>query len=165
MIGWYKKIINWRGCGRKRSWPNLRAYSDICLEGLRKTTKCLSQNSLYPCRDLNLGHPEYESRMLTTFFLQLFLSFFFLQLFLSFFLYLVISLFSFLLLLFFCFPVALITYRTTQHRTKTNVHAGFELTIPATKRPTHTPQTARPPWPEPPGSEVRLFPGGRVMRE
>jgi hypothetical protein len=28
--------MNWKGCGRKKSWPNLRYYPGICLEGLRK---------------------------------------------------------------------------------------------------------------------------------
>jgi hypothetical protein len=31
--------MNWKGCGRKRSWPILMYYLGICLEGLRKTTK------------------------------------------------------------------------------------------------------------------------------
>jgi hypothetical protein len=31
------RIMNWKGYGRKRSWPNLRCYSSIRLEGLRKT--------------------------------------------------------------------------------------------------------------------------------
>jgi len=26
-------IVNWKGCGRKRSWYNLR-YVDVCLEKL-----------------------------------------------------------------------------------------------------------------------------------
>jgi hypothetical protein len=34
-----KKIINWKGYGRKWQWPNLRYYPDIFLEGLRKTMK------------------------------------------------------------------------------------------------------------------------------
>jgi hypothetical protein len=29
--------MNYRGCGRKRSWRNLKYYSDIFLKGLRKT--------------------------------------------------------------------------------------------------------------------------------
>jgi hypothetical protein len=33
--------LNWKGYGRKRSWPNLRCYPGICLERLRKTTKNL----------------------------------------------------------------------------------------------------------------------------
>jgi hypothetical protein len=36
--------MNLKGYGRKRSWPNLRYYPEIYLEGLRKTTK----NSGYP---------------------------------------------------------------------------------------------------------------------
>jgi len=32
-------MMNWKGCERKWSWPNLRYYPGICLEGLRKTTK------------------------------------------------------------------------------------------------------------------------------
>jgi hypothetical protein len=37
--------MNWKGCRRKRSLPDLRHYWGICLEGLRKTTKNLSQDS------------------------------------------------------------------------------------------------------------------------
>jgi hypothetical protein len=32
-------IIHFKECGKKRSWPNLRHYPGIWLEGLRKTTK------------------------------------------------------------------------------------------------------------------------------
>jgi hypothetical protein len=32
-------VTNWKGCGRKWPWPNLRYYPEICLEGLRRTTK------------------------------------------------------------------------------------------------------------------------------
>jgi hypothetical protein len=31
-----------KGCGRKRSWTNLRYYPGICLEKLRKATKKIS---------------------------------------------------------------------------------------------------------------------------
>jgi hypothetical protein len=54
------------GFGRKRSWPNLRNYPGIRLEGLRKTTEHLSQDSRSPRRDLKPGHPEYEARVLTS---------------------------------------------------------------------------------------------------
>jgi hypothetical protein len=30
-------MVNWTGCGRKQLWPNLRYYTGICLEQLRKT--------------------------------------------------------------------------------------------------------------------------------
>jgi hypothetical protein len=35
--------VDLTGCGRKRSWPNLRQYLDICPDGLRgkKTEKPL----------------------------------------------------------------------------------------------------------------------------
>jgi hypothetical protein len=46
------------------------AYSrycpDICLKGLKKTTKDLSQDSLSPVLDMNRGLPEYEAGVLTT---------------------------------------------------------------------------------------------------
>jgi hypothetical protein len=38
--------MNYKCCGRKRSWPNLRYYPDICLAGLKNTAKNLSQDSL-----------------------------------------------------------------------------------------------------------------------
>jgi hypothetical protein len=44
----------------------LRYYPGIRLEGLRKTTKILNQDSLSPGRDLNPGPPEYEAGVLTT---------------------------------------------------------------------------------------------------
>jgi hypothetical protein len=43
----------------------LRHCPDICLEGLRKTTKHLSQDSRSPNRDLNLVALEYEAGVLT----------------------------------------------------------------------------------------------------
>jgi hypothetical protein len=58
--------MNWKGCGRKRSCPDLRYYPVICLEGLRKTTKNLSQDRRSLGRDLNPGPPEYEAGVLTT---------------------------------------------------------------------------------------------------
>jgi hypothetical protein len=53
------------GSRRKRSWPNLKYYPGICLEGTRKTTKSLSQDSQSPGPDLNPGPTEYEG-VLTT---------------------------------------------------------------------------------------------------
>jgi hypothetical protein len=32
-------MMNWKGFGKKRSWPILRPYPGIRIEGLRKTTK------------------------------------------------------------------------------------------------------------------------------
>jgi hypothetical protein len=59
-------MMNWKGYGRKRSWPNLRCYPEICLEGLRNATKNLGQNSQSSVRDVNSGLAEYEAGMLTT---------------------------------------------------------------------------------------------------
>jgi hypothetical protein len=56
---------NWKGCGRKRLWPNLRYYPGICLDGLSNTTKILSQDSRSPDRDLNPKPPECEAGVLT----------------------------------------------------------------------------------------------------
>jgi hypothetical protein len=53
------RMTNWKGCWRKRPWPNLRYYPGILLEGLRKTTK--TQDSRYPGRDMNPGTHEYEA--------------------------------------------------------------------------------------------------------
>jgi hypothetical protein len=33
--------MNWKGCERKRYWPNLRHYLGICMEGLWKSAKIL----------------------------------------------------------------------------------------------------------------------------
>jgi hypothetical protein len=55
----------------KRYWEeevvgNLKHFPVILLEGLRKTTKYLSQDSRSPGRKLNHGPPEYEAGVLTT---------------------------------------------------------------------------------------------------
>jgi hypothetical protein len=44
-------IMNWKGYGRKQSWPNLRYYPQISLKGQRKTTNSLGIAS--PDHDLN----------------------------------------------------------------------------------------------------------------
>jgi hypothetical protein len=46
---------------RKWSSPNLRHYSGICLKGLRKITKNLSEDSQSLNQDLNLEPPIYEA--------------------------------------------------------------------------------------------------------
>jgi hypothetical protein len=52
--------MNWKGCGRKQSWPNLRYNSIICLEGLTKTMKNLNQDSWSLGQYVNLGCPKYK---------------------------------------------------------------------------------------------------------
>jgi hypothetical protein len=44
----------------------LTYYPSIFVDGLRKTTKNLSQDSRYPDRDLNPGSPECEAEVSTT---------------------------------------------------------------------------------------------------
>jgi hypothetical protein len=59
--------MNWKGYGRKWSWPNLRYYPRISLEVLRKTMENLSQYSWTLGQDLNLGpKKKYEGAVLTT---------------------------------------------------------------------------------------------------
>jgi hypothetical protein len=58
-------MMNLKGYARKLSPPNLRSYPGICLEGLRKTTKTLIQDSRSQGRDLNPVPPEYEAGLLT----------------------------------------------------------------------------------------------------
>jgi hypothetical protein len=59
-------MMNWRECERKWWWPNLRYYPNFFREGLRITTKNLSQNSQFKSRDLKSGPSKYEATVLTT---------------------------------------------------------------------------------------------------
>jgi hypothetical protein len=59
-------MMNMIQYGRKQLSPNLRYYPGIFLEGLRKTTKNLRQDSQSQGRDLNMGPTEYEAGVLTT---------------------------------------------------------------------------------------------------
>lgn len=58
--------MNRKGCGRKWAWPNLGSYIGVCLQGLRKSPKDLSQYSLYVGQDLSFVSPEYEAGVLVT---------------------------------------------------------------------------------------------------
>jgi hypothetical protein len=58
-------IMNWKGCGRKRAWCNLRYYPCISLEELSKSTKNFGQYSRSTGWVLNTGPPEYEVRAMT----------------------------------------------------------------------------------------------------
>jgi hypothetical protein len=50
-------MMNWKGYERNRLWPNLRYYPGIYMEGLRKTTNNLSQDSRSAGQALNSGRP------------------------------------------------------------------------------------------------------------
>jgi hypothetical protein len=54
-------IMNCKEYRRKQSWPNLRCYLGIYLEGLSKTTGDLNQDSQSSGRDLNPRNLEYEA--------------------------------------------------------------------------------------------------------
>jgi hypothetical protein len=53
-------MINWKGCGRNRSWPNFRNYPGIWLGKLRETTKNLSQDSRSPGKAFKRDLPNTE---------------------------------------------------------------------------------------------------------
>lgn len=55
--------MNWNGCERKRSWPNLNYYLGTGIEELSKTTR-LSQDSRSLERCLNPGDPGYDYGMI-----------------------------------------------------------------------------------------------------
>jgi hypothetical protein len=59
-------MMNWKRFERKRSWSVLRYYPDICLDGLRKTTKYLNLHSRFAGKYLKPGSSEYETRVLTS---------------------------------------------------------------------------------------------------
>lgn len=62
MIGRYR-TMNWRGYRRKLSWPSLRHYSRICLEG-QKNHENIGQDSWCPGQDLNLSSFQIQEALL-----------------------------------------------------------------------------------------------------
>lgn len=62
MRGWLW-IMNWEGCARKRSWPDLWNYLGIFLRWLRGNPEKPWYNRC-PGRDSNLAHPKYKSETL-----------------------------------------------------------------------------------------------------
>jgi hypothetical protein len=59
-------MMSWKGCGRKRSWPNFKALSRHLSTGTEEKTENLSQGSRSTFRDLNPGPPECDAGVLTT---------------------------------------------------------------------------------------------------
>jgi hypothetical protein len=53
--------MNSKEWGRKWLWPNLRHYPGICLKGMQKTIKHISQDSRCPSQDSNWVPPKYDS--------------------------------------------------------------------------------------------------------
>jgi hypothetical protein len=58
---WIGKVLEGSGGGLISTY-----YPSICMDGLRKATKTLSQDSRSPDRDFNPGLPEYDAGVLTT---------------------------------------------------------------------------------------------------
>ena len=58
------RIMSWKGCRRKTSMPNLRWYSDSCLEGLKSTSKSPSEWSVCGPR-IEFQMSYLRSRILT----------------------------------------------------------------------------------------------------
>jgi hypothetical protein len=56
--------MNGEKFGRKWWWRNLSYYPNIYLEGLRKATKDLSEDSRYSGRNSNQVTPKYKSEQL-----------------------------------------------------------------------------------------------------
>jgi hypothetical protein len=61
-----KWMVNCKGCGRKRSWPNFKLISRHSPGGTHYNYEYLSQHSRSPGLDLNPGNPECEAGVLTT---------------------------------------------------------------------------------------------------
>jgi hypothetical protein len=59
-------MMNGKGLGRKRSWPNLRYYAGIRLDKLNKPQKTTISIAGRRGRDQNPEPPEYEAGVLTT---------------------------------------------------------------------------------------------------
>jgi hypothetical protein len=59
-------MMNWKGCGRKRAWQNCKALFRHSQGEIEKNHENLSQDSLSPDRDSNMGPPEREAEVLTT---------------------------------------------------------------------------------------------------
>lgn len=58
-------MMNWEKCRRKPSWPNIKCYPGICLEGLSKSTKDFNQDSWSMGQDLNTGPLTYKAAVLS----------------------------------------------------------------------------------------------------
>jgi hypothetical protein len=53
--------MNWKGSGRKRSWPNFKVLYRNSPGRTEKNTKTLNQDIRSPGRDLKPGPLEYEA--------------------------------------------------------------------------------------------------------
>jgi hypothetical protein len=58
-------MVNWKGFGRNRSWPNVKVASQHSIGGTEENHDNVSQDSLSLGRNLNPRPPEYEAGVLT----------------------------------------------------------------------------------------------------
>jgi hypothetical protein len=58
-------MMNWKGCGRKQSWPKFKVLSQHLPGVAEKNHENLSQNSLQ-AKSFELGPAEYKAGVLTT---------------------------------------------------------------------------------------------------
>jgi hypothetical protein len=58
-------MMNRKGFGRKRSWPNFKELSRHSLGEVRKPQKSSIRIAGRHCRDLKPEPPKYEARVLT----------------------------------------------------------------------------------------------------
>jgi hypothetical protein len=67
-VAWSGRMFSeqriWKGCGKKRLWPDLRLCAIICLERLKITIKIRIQDSRSLGWDLNRGSTECKAGML-----------------------------------------------------------------------------------------------------
>jgi hypothetical protein len=59
-------MMNWKGCGRKRSLPNVRYYPRICLEKLSEPRKMSVRTAGCSCRGLNRILLAYKTEVLAS---------------------------------------------------------------------------------------------------
>jgi hypothetical protein len=57
-VEWLK--MDWKRCGKSRSWPNLRYCPEIYLEGLGESRRDLMEDNRCPGRDSNPTSPEHK---------------------------------------------------------------------------------------------------------
>jgi hypothetical protein len=58
--------LNWKGCGRKRPWPDFKKLSRHSPERTEENHESLSLNRQFPGRYFNPRPPKYEAGFSTT---------------------------------------------------------------------------------------------------
>jgi hypothetical protein len=58
-------MMNWKGCGRERTWPTSRYYPDIRLKRQRETMKNFSYDSQCPNHEILIGLLKIHIRKLS----------------------------------------------------------------------------------------------------